>query len=168
MAEIQKIYRGMQNGAETIDKNFSALTENIKNSDAKTVHIVGDETIAGKKTFTEETIFSKVKSSDDAKVSTYNAIGAPTAKVSYMKKNGVVYVTGAGNWGNWGTANVNVKKGSFPTGFRPPIDWHAGMASQGGQSFMTVFITTGGDLMVNSAETGEKYGSFSMSYPAEN
>jgi hypothetical protein len=168
MAEIQKIYRGMQNGAETIDENFSALTENIENSDAKTVHIVGDETIAGKKTFTDEATFSKVKSSDDAKVSTFNAIGAPTAKVSYMKKNGVVYVTGAGNWGNFGTANENVKKGTFPTGFRPPVDWHAGMASQGGKSFMTTFITTGGDLMINSAETGEKYGSFSMSYPAEN
>ncbi|MFK4781357.1 hypothetical protein [Lactococcus petauri] len=142
---------------------------NVKASnDSDIVHKSEDETIAGKKTFTEETTFAKVKSSDDAKVSTYSAISAPTAKVSYMKKNGVVYVTGAGNWGNWGTANVNLKKGTFPAGFRPPVDWHAGMASQGGKSFMTAFITTGGDLMVNSAETGEKYGSFSMSYPAEN
>lgn len=29
MAEIQKIYRGMQNGAETIDKNFAELTQRI-------------------------------------------------------------------------------------------------------------------------------------------
>lgn len=158
---MKKIYQGMPNGAEAIESNFTELdTSAVRNS--------GEEIISGEKTFEDTTIFSKITSSDDAKISTFNAIGAPTAKVSYMKKNGIVYVTGSGNWGNWGTANVNVKKGTFPTGFRPPIDWHAGMASQGGKSFMTAFITTGGDLMVNSAETGEKYGSFSMSYPAEN
>lgn len=158
---MKKIYQGMPNGAEAIESNFTEL-------DTSAVRNTGEENISGEKTFTDPTIFSKISSSDDAKISTFNAIGAPTAKVSYMKKNGIVYVTGAGNWGNWGTANVNVKKGSVPAGFRPPIDWHAGMGSQGGQSFMTAFITTGGDLMVNSAETGEKYGSFSMSYPAEN
>ena len=29
MAEIQKIYRGMQNGAEIIDENFAELTQRI-------------------------------------------------------------------------------------------------------------------------------------------
>ena len=44
MAELTKITRGMQNGAETINDNLNKLNNS-------TVHKTGDETIAGKKTF---------------------------------------------------------------------------------------------------------------------
>lgn len=46
MSELKKIYRGMQNGAETIDENFNEI-------DSGTVHLTGDETITGSKTFKE-------------------------------------------------------------------------------------------------------------------
>lgn len=44
MAELTKITRGMQNGAETINDNLNKLNNS-------TVQKTGDETIAGKKTF---------------------------------------------------------------------------------------------------------------------
>ncbi|MDM7537392.1 hypothetical protein QUD55_07890 [Lactococcus lactis] len=47
MADITKIIRGMQNGAETIDNNFSKMNTELE----KTVKNVGDETISGKKKF---------------------------------------------------------------------------------------------------------------------
>lgn len=47
MADITKIIRGMQNGAETIDNNFSKMNTEL----GKTVKNVGDETISGNKKF---------------------------------------------------------------------------------------------------------------------
>lgn len=47
MEELTKIYTGMENGPEAIDENFNKLNEG-------TVHNTGDETIAGKKSFTDD------------------------------------------------------------------------------------------------------------------
>lgn len=51
MAQINEIYRGMQNGAETINDNLEAINSELT-SGGNVVHKTGDETIAGKKTFT--------------------------------------------------------------------------------------------------------------------
>lgn len=162
MAEIQKIYRGMQNGAETIDKNFAEL-------DGSSVRNTGAESIAGKKTFTEETKFSKIISLDDTEFATLKATNAPTAIISYGRKNGVVFLTGLGNWGDFGTANESLKRGNLPAGFRPPVDWHSGMSGQGGKPLLSVSVAVNGDVMVSSGEVGNgKYGAFSMSYPTGN
>ena len=110
MAEIQKIYRGMQNGAETIDKNFAEL-------DGSSVRNTGAESIAGKKTFTEETKFSKIISLDDTEFATLKATNAPTAIISYGRKNGVVFLTGLGNWGGLWHCKRNFKKRQFTCRF---------------------------------------------------
>lgn len=47
MEELTKIYTGMENGPEAIDENFNKLNEGA-------VHNTGDETIAGKKSFTDD------------------------------------------------------------------------------------------------------------------
>ncbi|MDH8064502.1 hypothetical protein P1A13_12685, partial [Lactococcus lactis subsp. lactis] len=51
MANIKKIYRGMQNGAETINDDLEAINSELT-SGGNVVHKTGDETIAGNKTFT--------------------------------------------------------------------------------------------------------------------
>ncbi|MFK5292028.1 hypothetical protein ACI3PH_16175 [Lactococcus lactis] len=39
MAELTKVYRGMQNGAETIDGNFKALNDELSTSTSETLNI---------------------------------------------------------------------------------------------------------------------------------
>lgn len=53
MANIKTIYRGMQNGAETINNNLEAINSELT-SGGNVVHKTGDETIAGKKTFSND------------------------------------------------------------------------------------------------------------------
>ena len=48
---MEKIYRGMASGAETIDNNFKEIDFQLS-SNGNVVHKTGDESIAGKKTFT--------------------------------------------------------------------------------------------------------------------
>ena len=55
MAELTKIYRGMQNGAETIDENLTKINTELEAVTVGAVRNSGDETIAGKKTFTDNT-----------------------------------------------------------------------------------------------------------------
>ena len=54
MASIKKVYRGMQNGAETINDDLEAINSELT-SGGNIVHKTGNESIAGNKTFTEDT-----------------------------------------------------------------------------------------------------------------
>lgn len=54
MVELTKVYRGMQNGAETINDNLNKLN-------TSTVQKTGDEIIAGKKTFSDDTAVNNLK-----------------------------------------------------------------------------------------------------------
>ncbi|MDA2898451.1 hypothetical protein PEG84_04895 [Lactococcus lactis] len=54
MASIKKVYRGMQNGAETINDDLEAINSELT-SGGNVVHKTGDESIAGNKTFTGDT-----------------------------------------------------------------------------------------------------------------
>ena len=65
MAELTKIYRGMQNGAEAINTNFNTLTDNLKQSSDATVKLTGDQTVAGKKTFSDDASFKTLSVSGD-------------------------------------------------------------------------------------------------------
>lgn len=58
MAEITKIYKGMQNGAETIDENFNKLND-------ASVQKTGNETIAGIKTFQDPVNVKDFKATGD-------------------------------------------------------------------------------------------------------
>lgn len=51
MAELTKIYKGIDNGAEITNDNFGKINTELT-SGGNVVHKTGDETIAGKKTFT--------------------------------------------------------------------------------------------------------------------
>lgn len=105
--------------------------------------------------------------SSDTKLATLPLNGVVTASVKYIKKNGVVYVTGAGNWGNF-PDNKSRTMGNIPAGFRPPASWGAGMNSQGGKRLMSVAVGTDGNLTVTSdAAQNNVYGQFSMSYPVD-
>ncbi|MFQ6365870.1 hypothetical protein ACLM47_03795 [Lactococcus lactis] len=70
MAELTKIYRGMQNGAEAINTNFNTLTDNLKQSSDAAVKLTGDQAVAGKKTFSDDTSFKNVTVSNTATVKT--------------------------------------------------------------------------------------------------
>ncbi|MCH1723564.1 hypothetical protein MKK30_07925 [Lactococcus formosensis] len=105
--------------------------------------------------------------SSDTKLATLPLNGVVTASVKYIKKNGVVYVTGSGNWGNF-PENKSRTMGNIPAGFRPPASWGAGMNSQGGKRVMSVAVETDGNLTVTSdAAQNNVYGQFSMSYPVD-
>lgn len=65
MAELTKIYRGMQNGAEAINTNFNTLKDNLKQSSDSAVKLTGDQTVAGKKTFSDDASFKTLSVSGD-------------------------------------------------------------------------------------------------------
>lgn len=60
MASIKKVYRGMQNGAETINDDLEAINSELT-SGGNVVHKTGDESVAGNKTFTSEMATADLK-----------------------------------------------------------------------------------------------------------
>ena len=103
----------------------------------------------------------------DTAITALSLVGVTTAKIYYQKVNGVVYITGNGNWGAM-TTNTTKIVGTLPAGFRPPVNWQSGMSSQGGSQQMACVINANGTVGVTSSATGSAYyGGFSTSYPAE-
>lgn len=51
MADITKITRGMQNGAETIDNNFSKMNAEMKQTADASVKMTGNQDVSGVKNF---------------------------------------------------------------------------------------------------------------------
>ncbi|MFK4963313.1 pyocin knob domain-containing protein [Lactococcus formosensis] len=93
--------------------------------------------------------------------------GVVTAKVSYQRKNGVVFVKGGGNWGNF-EANKSRIVGTLPVGFRPSVDWPSGMNSMGGSQSMSASVGADGRLSITcDIKKDGVYGGFSMSFPVE-
>ncbi|MDG6123951.1 hypothetical protein [Lactococcus formosensis] len=105
--------------------------------------------------------------SSDTELKTLTLNGVVTAKVSYQRKNGVVFVKGGGNWGNF-EANKSRIVGTLPVGFRPPVDWPSGMNSMGGSQSMSASVGADGGLSITcDIKKDGAYGAFSMSYPVE-
>ncbi|MDR2059464.1 MAG: hypothetical protein LBP66_04935 [Lactococcus lactis] len=69
MASIKKVYRGMQNGAETINDNLEAINSELT-SGGNVVHKTGDESIAGNKTFTGDTTVKNLTITGSIKTTT--------------------------------------------------------------------------------------------------
>lgn len=119
MAEIQKIYRGMQNGAETINENFVEL-------DSSSVRNTGDEAIAGKKNFSDETTLSKVKTGGIQVTKKYEVsrtIYNDAGQINFVRIGQMVQV----NVRSVPTVPVNTRiSGVIPVGYRPPVDFYAG------------------------------------------
>lgn len=147
---------------------------NVKASnDSDIVHKSGDETIAGKKTFTNDMVVKNIEVTGDYKKSTDTEMinlplsGVATATVSYQRKNGVVFVKGGGNWGNF-EANKSRIVGTLPVGFRPPVDWPSGMNAMGGSQSMSASVGADGGLGITcDIKKDGVYGGFSMSFPVE-
>nr|DAF78657.1 MAG TPA: receptor binding protein [Caudoviricetes sp.] len=69
MASIKDVYRGMQNGAETINDNLEAINAELA-SGGNVVHKTGDESIAGNKTFTGDTTVKNLNITGNIKTTT--------------------------------------------------------------------------------------------------
>ena len=147
---------------------------NVKASnDSDIVHKSGDEAITGKKTFTNDMVVKNIEVTGDYKKSTDTEMinlplsGVATATVSYQRKNGVVFVKGGGNWGNF-EANKSRIVGTLPVGFRPPVAWPSGMNAMGGSQSMSASVGADGGLGITcDIKKDGVYGGFSMSFPVE-
>ncbi|MFP7258686.1 hypothetical protein [Lactococcus lactis] len=114
MANIKKVYRGMQNGAETINDNLEAINSELT-SGGNVVHKTGDESIGGKKTFT-----------DDMTVKNISASGSLTSKIVSTKIESPAIKHTFVRTGNMVTLTTETKSGIAPTtsydipsGYRP-------------------------------------------------
>ncbi|ABG21609.1 tail protein (endogenous virus) [Lactococcus phage KSY1] len=114
MANIKKIYRGMQNGAETINENLEAINAELI-SGGNVVHKTGDESVGGKKTFT-----------DDMTVKNISASGSLTSKIVSTKMDSPAIKHTFIRTGNTVTLTTETKSGiaqttaySIPSGYRP-------------------------------------------------
>lgn len=106
-----------------------------------------------------------VKSNSDTDLLNLSLTGVVSATFSYIRINGIVYITAAGNWGNFSDNKQRIV-GNIPAGFRPPTDWGTGMNPQGGSRLLSAVIKANGDLGVTSdAAQNNVYGQLSMSYP---
>ena len=81
MASIKKVYRGMQNGAETINDDLEAINSELT-SGGNVVHKTGDESVGGKKTFTDDSQFNNLKVTGNLEL--------PSAKLTVKTGSGLV------------------------------------------------------------------------------
>lgn len=122
---------------------------------------------SGKVTVKNIEVTGDYKKSTDTEMIGLPLSGVATATVSYQRKNGVVFVKGGGNWGNF-EANKSRIVGTLPVGFRPPVDWSSGMNSMGGSQSMSASVGADGGLSITcDIKKDGVYGGFSMSFPVE-
>lgn len=124
-------------------------------------------TISGEARFGKTTV-SSIASTNDTNTATINGAGAPSGKLRYLRKNGIVYLTGGGNWGAL-TAGQTKTVGTLPAGFRPPATWETAGSPMGGTDSYSWKVETNGEVKVTIGKTGNnRYSGFSMVFPAAN
>lgn len=127
--------------------------------------LVSDE--SGKVTVENIEVTGDYKKSTDTEMINLPLSGVTTATVSYQRKNGVVFVKGCGNWGNF-EANKSRIVGTLPVGFRPPVDWPSGMNAMGGSQSMSASVAADGRVGITcDIKKDGVYGGFSTSFPVE-
>lgn len=125
MAELSKVYRGMQNGAETINDNFNKVNTELDNA----VHKTGDESISGKKTFTDDASFKNIQVSETVKTKNLQVTSSISASSTIYKGDGQIIFYRVGNM-----VQVNIRSvpavpsatslpGVIPAGYRPAYDF---------------------------------------------
>ncbi len=114
MAELTKIYRGIDNGAEITNDNFGKINAELT-SGGNVVHKTGDESVGGKKTFT-----------DDMTVKNISASGSLTSKIVSTKMESPAIKHTFVRTGNMVTLTTETKSGiaqttayDIPSGYRP-------------------------------------------------
>lgn len=153
MAKLKKIYRGMQNGAETINDNFVEL-------DTSSVRNTGDEAIAGKKNFSDETTLSKVKTGGiqvtkkyEASTTIYNDAGL----IMFVRIGQMVQV----NVRTVPSIPVNTRiSGVIPVGYRPPLDFLAVTKTSN-----LIYCYSDGSVASGTTALASVDGYFSTSWP---
>lgn len=107
----------------------------------------------------------KVAYKNDTALVTISGNGAPSGKVTYQRKNGIVYITGSGNWGNIGT-KVTKDVATLPDGFRPLVGYEISGSTLGGTASYSWRIATDGKVQLTPNPGGTStYSGFSVSYP---
>ena len=115
MASIKKVYRGMQNGAETINDNLEAINSELT-SGGNIVHKTGNESIAGKKTFTDDV---EVNGSLTLPTKSWSGELGGGITLSLRKKGTTVEYSIGGEISSNILAGANLVKLSVPSEFRP-------------------------------------------------
>lgn len=94
-----------------------------------------------------------------------SGIGAPSGKVTYERNNGVVYVSGGGNWGTL-TAGVTKTIATLPVGFRPQVTKEIAGNAMGGTDSYSWKVKPTGEVEVTSRPGGNnRYSGWNVSYP---
>lgn len=103
--------------------------------------------------------------SNDTPPVSINGSGAPSGKVTYERKNGIVYVSGAGNWGTL-TAGVTKTVATLPVGFRPQVNKEFSGSAMGGTDSYSWKVQANGEVAVTTRPGGNnRYSGWSVSYP---
>ncbi len=125
MAELSKVYRGMQNGAETINDNFNKVNTELDNA----VHKTGDESISGKKTFTDDASFKNIQVSETIKTKNLQVTSSISASSTIYKGDGQIVFYRVGNMVQANVRSVPAVPsatslpGVIPAGYRPAYDF---------------------------------------------
>ncbi|ABG21611.1 tail protein (endogenous virus) [Lactococcus phage KSY1] len=114
MAELTKIYEGIDNGVQITDDNFGKINAELT-SGGNVVHKTGDESIGGRKTFTT-----------DMTVKNISASGSLSSKIVSRKMDTPAIKHTFIRTGNMVTLTTETKSGiaqttaySIPSGYRP-------------------------------------------------
>lgn len=114
MAELIKVYRGMQNGAETINNNLEAINAELA-SGGNVVHKTGDESIGGKKTFTDDMTVKNISASGSLTSKIVSTkIESPAIKHTFVRTGNMVTLTTETKTGIAQTTSYDI-----PSGYRP-------------------------------------------------
>ncbi|MBS4460918.1 hypothetical protein, partial [Lactococcus petauri] len=116
MAELKKIYRGMQNGAEAIDSNFQEVSK---------------------------TLDGLLNDSGWKNIETMNGFKSGTFPLQYRVLNGCLYLRGRITTVTT-TSGTGVQFGKIPVNIRQQHEWYSGIISTDKQVRMT--LSTNGEL----------------------
>ena len=134
MAEIQKIYRGMQNGAEIIDENFKTIDEKVKSLE-----------ITGDKDWTDLTPLNDFKVDG-------------TSKLQYCIEKGVLYINIQGVVTPAIAQATPAAIAKLPFSIKNTHNFAASAASSSGSgryanSPVNIYVSTDGSISFNSYTT---------------
>lgn len=151
MAELTKIIRGMQNGAESINTNFNALNEEIKQTSDASVQLTGDQTIAGKKSFTSDASFKNAQFTGTVKQASDVPWTAAGGNARY-KREGSLYtidisMDALGGAGDFALATVPIQGLSGNLSF--PV------STYNNRSARTVIVSAEGKITILAAQAGD-------------
>ncbi len=145
---MEKIYKGMPNGAEAVDGNFTELDDSV-------VHKKGDEIISGDKKFTDSVIVKDMQATHVVKkrIPFYNGSGS----ITFVRVGAMVQVT----VGAVPSVPANTEiKDSIPVGFRPADSYLAGA-----KTGKIIYFYPDGRIGDGTVAIGSGEGYFSFSYP---